>query len=57
MWGNMLLLSVTSSRAVITTGTASSQDIVAPLLKRDIEAGREHDHIRNNRLYVPGSAS
>jgi SSS family solute:Na+ symporter len=29
-----------------------SQDIVARLFKRDIEAGSEHDHVRNNRIYV-----
>ena len=44
----------TSSGALIATATVFSQDIVAKLLKRDIEAGSEHDHIRNNRLYVAG---
>ncbi len=44
----------TSSGALIATATVFSQDIVARLLKRDIEAGSEHDHIRNNRLYVAG---
>jgi len=44
----------TSSDALIATATVFSQDIVARLLKRDVEAGSEHDHIRNNRLYVAG---
>src|SRR6478672_1200098 len=44
----------TSSGALIATATVFSQDIVAKLLKRDVEAGSEHDHIRNNRLYVAG---
>jgi SSS family solute:Na+ symporter len=44
----------TSSGALIATATVFSQDIVAKLLKRDFEAGSEHDHIRNNRLYVAG---
>jgi SSS family solute:Na+ symporter len=44
----------TSSGALIATATVFSQDIVARLLKRDIEAGSEHDHVRNNRLYVLG---
>jgi solute:Na+ symporter, SSS family len=44
----------TSSGALIATATVFSQDIVAKRLKRDIEAGSEHDHIRNNRLYVAG---
>ena len=44
----------TSSGALIATATVFSQDIVARLRKRDIEAGSEHDHIRNNRLYVAG---
>jgi SSS family solute:Na+ symporter len=44
----------TSSGALIATATVFSQDIVARLLKRDLEAGSEHDHIRNNRLYVAG---
>ena len=44
----------TSSGALIATATVFSQDIVARLLKRDVEAGSEHDHIRNNRLYVAG---
>jgi SSS family solute:Na+ symporter len=44
----------TSSGALIATATVFSQDIVARLLKRDIEGGSEHDHIRNNRLYVAG---
>ena len=44
----------TSSGALIATATVFSQDIVARLLKHDIEAGTEHDHVRNNRLYVAG---
>ena len=44
----------TSSGALIATATVFSQDIVAPLQGRDIEAGNEHDHIRSNRLYVAG---
>jgi SSS family solute:Na+ symporter len=44
----------TSSGALIATATVFSQDIVARLLKRDVESGGEHDHIRNNRLYVAG---
>jgi SSS family solute:Na+ symporter len=44
----------TSSGALIATATVFSQDIVARLLKRDIEGGSEHDHFRNNRLYVAG---
>jgi SSS family solute:Na+ symporter len=44
----------TSSGALIATATVFSQDIVAGLRHRDIEAGSEHDHIRNNRLYVFG---
>lgn len=44
----------TSSGALIATATVFSQDIVARLRHRDIEAGSEHDHIRNNRLYVAG---
>jgi SSS family solute:Na+ symporter len=44
----------TSSGALIATATVFSQDIVARLRHRDIEAGDEHDHIRNNRLYVFG---
>src|SRR5690349_16691426 len=44
----------TSSGALIATATVFSQDIVARLRHRDIEAGSEHDHIRNNRLYVFG---
>jgi len=44
----------TSSGALIATATVFSQDIVARLLRRDVEAGSEHDHIRNNRLYVAG---
>ena len=44
----------TSSGALIATATVFSQDIVARLRKRDIEAGSEHDHIRSNRLYVAG---
>src|SRR6476469_5504598 len=44
----------TSSGALIATATVFSQDIVAQLMKRDIEAGSEHDHVRNNRLYVAG---
>jgi solute:Na+ symporter, SSS family len=44
----------TSSGALIATATVFSQDIVARLRHRDIEAGTEHDHIRNNRLYVAG---
>ena len=44
----------TSSGALIATATVFSQDIVARLRKRDVEAGSEHDHIRNNRLYVAG---
>ena len=44
----------TSSGALIATATVFSQDIVARLLKRDVEVGSEHDHIRNNRLYVAG---
>jgi len=39
----------TSSGALIATATVFSQDIVARLRKRDIEAGSEHDHIRSNR--------
>jgi len=42
----------TSSGALIATATVFSQDIVARLRKRDIEAGSEHDHIRSNRIYV-----
>ncbi len=44
----------TSSGALIATATVFSQDIVARLLHRDIEAGSEDDHLRNNRLYVAG---
>jgi SSS family solute:Na+ symporter len=44
----------TSSGALIATATVFSQDIVARLQHRDIEAGSEHDHVRNNRLYVFG---
>jgi SSS family solute:Na+ symporter len=44
----------TSSGALIATATVFSQDIVARLRHQDIEAGSEHDHIRNNRLYVFG---
>ena len=44
----------TSSGALIATATVFSQDIVARLRKRDIEAGSEHDHIRSNRFYVAG---
>ena len=44
----------TSSGALIATATVFSQDIVARLRHSDIEAGSEHDHIRNNRLYVFG---
>ena len=44
----------TSSGALIATATVFSQDIVARLRGRDIEAGSEHDHIRSNRLYVAG---
>jgi SSS family solute:Na+ symporter len=44
----------TSSGALIATATVFSQDIVARLRKQDIEAGSEHDHVRNNRLYVAG---
>ena len=42
----------TSSGALIATATVFSQDIVARLRKRDIEAGSEHDHVRSNRIYV-----
>jgi SSS family solute:Na+ symporter len=42
----------TSSGALIATATVFSQDIVARLRKRDIEAGSEPDHIRSNRIYV-----
>ncbi len=44
----------TSSGALIATATVFSQDIVARLRKRDIEAGSEHDHVRSNRIYVAG---
>jgi len=44
----------TSSGALIATATVFSQDIVARLRHRDVEAGSEDDHIRNNRLYVFG---
>ena len=44
----------TSSGALIATATVFSQDIVARLRGRDIEAASEHDHIRSNRLYVAG---
>ena len=44
----------TSSGALIATATVFSQDIDARLRHQDIEAGSEHDHIRNNRLYVFG---
>ena len=44
----------TSSGALIATATVFSQDIVARLRGRDIEAGSEHDHVRSNRLYVAG---
>jgi SSS family solute:Na+ symporter len=42
------------SGTLIATATVFSQDTVARLRHRDIEAGSEHDHIRNNRLYVAG---
>ncbi len=42
----------TSSGALIATATVFSQDIVARLRKRDIEAGSEDDHLRSNRIYV-----
>lgn len=47
----------TSSGALIATATVFSQDIVARVSKRAAErsaAGSEHDHVRNNRLYVAG---
>src|SRR4029078_2211841 len=44
----------TSSGALIATATVFSPDLVAQLVKRDIEAGSEHDHVRNSRLYVAG---
>lgn len=44
----------TSSGALIATATVFSQDIVARLRHQDVEAGNEHDHVRNNRLYVAG---
>jgi SSS family solute:Na+ symporter len=44
----------TSSGALIATATVFSQDIVARLRRRDIEAGSEHDHVRSNRFYVAG---
>lgn len=44
----------TSSGALIATATVFSQDIVARLRKQDPDSGSEHDHIRNNRLYVAG---
>jgi SSS family solute:Na+ symporter len=44
----------TSSGALIATATVFSQDIVARLRKRDIEAGSEDDHLRSNRIYVAG---
>lgn len=44
----------TSNGALIATATVFSQDIVARLMKRDVEAGSEHDHVRSNRLYVAG---
>jgi SSS family solute:Na+ symporter len=44
----------TSSGALIATAAVFSQDIVARLLKRDVEAGSEHDHLRNNRFYLAG---
>jgi solute:Na+ symporter, SSS family len=44
----------TSGGALIATATVLRQDIVARLVKRDIEAGTEHDHVRNNRPYVAG---
>jgi SSS family solute:Na+ symporter len=42
----------TSSGALIATATVFSQDIVARLRRRDIEAGSEDDHLRSNRIYV-----
>jgi solute:Na+ symporter, SSS family len=42
----------TSSGALIATATVFSQDIVARLRKRDINAGSEDDYLRNNRIYV-----
>jgi solute:Na+ symporter, SSS family len=42
----------TSSAALIATATVFSQDIVARLRKRDINAGSEDDRLRNNRIYV-----
>ena len=44
----------TSSGALIATATVFSQDIVARLRNRDIEAGSEDDHLRSNRIYVAG---
>ena len=44
----------TSSGALIATATVFSQDIVARLQKRDVEAGSEDAHVRSNRLYVAG---
>ncbi len=37
----------TSSGALIATATVFSQDIVARLRGRDVEAGSEHDHVRS----------
>jgi hypothetical protein len=45
---------LTGDSSLIATATVFSQDIVARLLRRDVEAGSEHDHIRTNRLYVAG---
>jgi solute:Na+ symporter, SSS family len=42
----------TSSGALIATATVFSQDIVARLRRRDIEAGSADDHLRSNRIYV-----
>src|SRR3954447_23191685 len=44
----------TSSGALIATATVFSQDIVARLQRRDVEAGSEDAHVRSNRLYVAG---
>jgi solute:Na+ symporter, SSS family len=47
----------TSSGALIARATVFSQDIVARLIKRDVEAGSEHDHLRTIVSIWPNSAS
>lgn len=44
----------TSSGALIAPATVFSQDVVARLLKRDVEAGQRTHHLRNNRFYLAG---